>query len=379
LPDEIEDIRVFYNHYTSFDGDIYRTIHGSHHITGGYGLVFVPVDAEFSSEKKSSLPCGYSAVKILVALGQLLYAASTLYWSKGDQITQYGYAAFGLTVAPYAVMSVVNLLGNLITPQYPAVYLVRSSVMTEAELYGGCSFDGVVGTLEEGSTAELENENEHFRLPKLLKFEDSKRAGQLQVSFQELTTKSLEPSSKNDGSVASDRNAVQLTSQDERRTLLIREDRQSGQKARSILYIPSEPFLSGSGQAKSKIHIQSEEKGKEDDVWMSRRDSEEDNTNMTFLLSIPVIAIQIAIIGGLSRFQSGASTRAQRVWTMTWFSFGILIGYLQFLTRESADEWRALCLTPEVFWILLVSAPAIGGFVVVGQMLTAFGDCVRFS
>jgi hypothetical protein len=36
------------------------------------------------------------------------------------------YAAFGLTLLPYLVMSVVNLVGNLVTPTYPTLYMVDS-------------------------------------------------------------------------------------------------------------------------------------------------------------------------------------------------------------------------------------------------------------
>jgi hypothetical protein len=44
-----------------------------------------------------------------------------------DQVQQYGYAAFGLTVVPYALMSIINLLGNLMLPGYPVRILVEPS------------------------------------------------------------------------------------------------------------------------------------------------------------------------------------------------------------------------------------------------------------
>jgi hypothetical protein len=70
----------------------------------------------------------------------------TLYRSRGDQLEQYGYAAFGLSVIQYAIMSFVNLLGNLICPDYPTLYIVRSEVMEEAEARGG-RFIGTIGKL----------------------------------------------------------------------------------------------------------------------------------------------------------------------------------------------------------------------------------------
>jgi hypothetical protein len=48
-------------------------------------------------------------------------------------------------------MSLINLAGNLLTPDYQALYLVSSSVMDEAKLRGA-NFDGVVGRLVEDSS-----------------------------------------------------------------------------------------------------------------------------------------------------------------------------------------------------------------------------------
>ncbi|KAH0537363.1 hypothetical protein FGG08_005842 [Glutinoglossum americanum] len=73
----------------------------------------------------------------------------TIYRSKGNQIHIYGYAAFGLTVTQYALMSLVNLLGNLMCPQYPVMYLVESEVMQEARMRPGAVFEGVAGRLKE--------------------------------------------------------------------------------------------------------------------------------------------------------------------------------------------------------------------------------------
>jgi hypothetical protein len=97
------------------------------------------------------ISCNYNLVKILVALGQALYAITTLYQTRGDQIDQYGYASFGLTVTPYALMSVVNLLGNLARPAYPVMYIVQP-----ADLDGIEEVDGIIGTLEAPHEAPVE-------------------------------------------------------------------------------------------------------------------------------------------------------------------------------------------------------------------------------
>lgn len=125
----------------------------------GYKFEMVPQDAVVIPRK---IPAGADAqsvvicisqqtVKVVVAIWQTLYGAATLYRARGDQLARYGYAVFALTVTPYTVMSVVNLLGALLTPSYPTIYLVRSEVIDELDRRHGDPgpyFDGTVGVLE---------------------------------------------------------------------------------------------------------------------------------------------------------------------------------------------------------------------------------------
>ncbi|KAL9610498.1 MAG: hypothetical protein Q9167_004807 [Letrouitia subvulpina] len=86
----------------------------------------------------------YSFAKALIALFQVSYSVLTVYRAQGDQLATYGYAAFGLTVTPYSVMSFINLCASLLTPDYATMYLVDSDIMVEARKRGG-RFEGVVG------------------------------------------------------------------------------------------------------------------------------------------------------------------------------------------------------------------------------------------
>ena len=93
----------------------------------------------------------YDIMRSLAALFQAILSIQTLYETRGDQINLYGFAPFGLTVAPYAIMSLVNLLGALSRPKYDAVYLVGSPVMVEERRRKGLEgyYDGVVGEVLE--------------------------------------------------------------------------------------------------------------------------------------------------------------------------------------------------------------------------------------
>ena len=81
---------------------------------------------------------------MIVSIAQVTFSSVTLYNARGDQLKRYGYAAFSLTVVPYLVMSIVNLLGNLSAADFPAIYLVHSPELDEAKTQGG-EFDSVIG------------------------------------------------------------------------------------------------------------------------------------------------------------------------------------------------------------------------------------------
>jgi len=273
-------------------------IHGRCVLPPGYRLVPVPYNAEFendepqfhtfwqwltklfgrSSDRDITISCSYNAGKALVALGQALFAISTLYETQGDQIARYGYAAFGLTVAPYAWMSTINLVGSLICPEYSAMYLVESQasrrLRSEVEIYSG------------------------------------------QHGFPLLPNR---PEIQLDGFVG----------------VLANE----------------EDFV-----------IQTR------DEWARMKAS-----------IIPLIgaAFPLLIYGILSKFQKGESTHAQRSWVMVWLVFGIIVGgalvSTPFITRYR--EFTILSLGMCAFY----SAPAIGGFVVVGQMIHDYGVCTQIT
>lgn len=69
-----------------------------------------------------TLSCNYSIPKAIVAILQVVYGTT--------ELPKFGYAAYSLTVIPYLIMSLVNLVAAACEPQYPTMFLVR---------YGGIS------------------------------------------------------------------------------------------------------------------------------------------------------------------------------------------------------------------------------------------------
>jgi len=100
------------------------------------------------------LTSSFDRTSVLVGLVQLLFGLVTLYRARGDQIDLYGYAAFGLTVAPYAIVSVMNSAAALVTPQYPVLHLVHSPDMDEAARDGG-DFTRVLASIDIDAMSRL--------------------------------------------------------------------------------------------------------------------------------------------------------------------------------------------------------------------------------
>jgi hypothetical protein len=234
-------------------------------------------------------------MKILVALGQTLFAIATLYRTRGDQIAQFGYAAFGLTVTPYAFMSIINLVGNLMTPTYSTVFLVEPRAIQEA--------------------------------PDIVQY--SLSASPLELNRQKAVA---------EGS------------------------------------LPARPVGRLTGDFVAEWEISR-------NISRSKRYSFLKTAGGSLVLAS---AILIGIVGGLSYFQLGSSTVLQRVWSMLWLTYSCSVGSLieelkgrlepRTNLNFSSRNWLTYATA-----LIFYAVPAIGGFVVIGQMLLDYGVCIRIS
>lgn len=247
-----------------------------------------------------------------MSIFQTISSTYTLYYAKGDEIAWFGYAAFSLTVAPYTVMSVLNLIANLVMPDFKGE-LVRSEVMDELERRFGKWFADLEGRLEhkisEGLTLVTLQEGG----------EDKKRLDGVRAVPVEAT-----PITTGECDLSIPQCA---------------EFETTGMK-RHPAYLSPFLFLISDDRIALLSHFV-----------------------LTLLIAV---GIPLTVVGGLSFFEQGShATVAQYVWTMLWLAWGWLYAL-------------GFAFIPDMWWIRLMAlAPAIGGFVVVGQMIVQYGQCLQ--
>ena len=99
-----------------------------------------------------------------------------------------------------------------------------------------------------------------------------------------------------------------------------------------------------------------------------------------------VIGIPFVIIGVLTGFHPGQSTKPERVWTMIWYVFGgyfgwaipIMLGDIEHDVKDGRIPPKATVVL-RVFYALTCGVGTIGGLVMVGKMLKEYGNCIRLG
>lgn len=342
------------------------------HLEPGYSMIMLPpctpVRELLHDEATDRISSSYDSIKILVALGQAILAIRTLYQTRGNQIERYGYASFGLTVAPYAIMSVINLLGSLSRPDYDAIYLVGSPTMIEERRRKGLEgyYDGVVGEVYQPDT-----------IIRLSKYPIANG-----LSF-------VESSIKFENGVNGLYARYKPSATTEEILVKVNHSRPptSALKQQS-LFIPSMVPIAYNRTKETALDVQLLSNGSYDlhnprwpqSILPRSTRYLERSRNLSFLISLtPLIPI-----GVLSHFRAGQSTRAQRAITMLWLAWGSFIGYLvaEFSKKDTVGvkvkgKWKTWSILGRTVWLLLAGSPAVAGMVVVRSMLMEYGTCIK--
>jgi hypothetical protein len=302
------------------------------------------VEPNLSTDKKDyRLVKTFSLPKTLIGLVQVIYAAVTLYKTRQSEISRFGYAAYGFTVLPYLIMSIVNFIGSILTPEFEKVYLVSSPVLAEAKNRKG-HFSGVVGKI----VPELQSSNE-----KVQKFE----VVSAEKDLFRVRIISDDTSELNDG-------------ENEGMPSPFTEDPPHNEaRETELLLTPMQPPTSS-----FLNKLDAEVAGFNEETPFKISGSASWDIGWSFVWSLCwttiLISFPIAVIGGLTRFHPAESTHAQRVWLMCWLLLGNLGSAI-------ANPFAGLHIYAQLGLLIVFIAPAIGGMVVVAQELMATGSCSR--
>ena len=334
--------RQIFKQCNTFFGLSGRKLHGLCCLPPGYGLSVVSststvanldnrVDTEGSEEVEVSpnkllvselqspstfdISSSYSFSKGTIAILQVLYASATLYNTRGDQIDRYGFTAFGLTVAPYLVMSIVNLTGTILTPTYPTAFLVESEIMDEARRRGGY-FRGAVGRLALPESA-------HQSFDAMFNVDNRGRMAITMIDSISGANDTLETDEE----------------------LLAVPSNLDGSRAIVLPHI----VVPNSIRAKPSLR----------DVLL-------------VITGIFIGLIPFAINAGLSHLKTGRSTSRQQGWVILWMVSGTLG------TLSVGIKYRAQFGTVQMIIIMAYcSVCAIGTFFTIAQMILEYGHCVQ--
>lgn len=108
-----------------------KRVHGTFELPEGYTFAIVPRDTYLLSQKASSthedrrltsdISASASALKAIASIVQITAASTTLLAHRSDLVDRWGYASYHLTVIPYLLKTLVNLVSNLTTADYPCL------------------------------------------------------------------------------------------------------------------------------------------------------------------------------------------------------------------------------------------------------------------
>ncbi|KAI4271293.1 MAG: hypothetical protein LQ337_006118 [Flavoplaca oasis] len=346
-------------------------IHGVCQLAPGYALSYIPEDMKVYSHIKHQrslsisrllgvnhtpdikLASTHDVPRILFSIIQTVMGGYSLYKARGTQIERYGYAAYGLTVLPYMMVSVINLIGSLLSSEYETVYLVHSAIMDEMKLRGGLC-DGVVGTLERPyHQTDVYIDGERETRPQGQTNEFTYSGGELHC--HDATDGSpkveLQVSAANDKHSVKDIWLAQKWGHSCQAARKRRKKGEEGPPANPLLCVPSH-----SGFTRlSPLWYQD---------WLK---------GLTILLLMLALGLPYVIIAVLSGWKVNNSTDTQRTFVTNWYICGQIQGYAVSMV-EGVDGKKNVMKSFIIIFLTYGSYSIMGFYVVVQEMLQ-MGTC----
>lgn len=332
-------------------------VHGRYELPEGYEFAYVPRAAVLKPppcprEHENGTVITHVAstkgwINALISIYQICAGSVTLYRSRGDQITRYGFAAFGLTVIPYILMTIVNLISRMLARDFPMLYMVRTPEMDESLSRGGW-YEGLVAQVE-----PIQDLN-HGSI------------------FESLDVLTIDDVDQGDAF-----NSCKLSSASKGTSWFAPA---CGSELPDICIPNCTPFATKPGFDSHHSN------GDWDEPFRPGRAL---TRSSTVIIPLVLLSIVLSIYGALSRFEDGTqASRTQEGFIMAWVvlgSCGAFAGlFLQRFLAYFIDDIRlnhvegTLVLSAVMFVSFMAYiTPAVGGMAMVGMMIKDFGECTR--
>jgi len=306
---------------------------------------------------------------MFTSIAQLVLSCVTLYRTRGHQLDRYGYAAFGLSVFPYALMSFVNLVTLGIIGEYPCLFVLRTAISEEANGCGG-RISGELGMDVGGhgvdaTLLEVRGDGENnlslgvgdvdrtgtpaaARVDKRKDCIANSMKKRLSLGQEEFTAAWLRTEETEHGKIL-----VVKTSNTTKRFKLVDRNVDFGDAL--TFYVDS---ITNQPKSKHKPYSNREH------PWI-----------IVLVVLLPYLFIYL-----LTRFHKQRSTVAQRGWMMSWLVLNqVASGWASNVGPTHLALFGGAAPGLVAMLVFFAIAPyivvAVGGFVMVGKMLIEFGSC----
>jgi hypothetical protein len=255
-------------------------------------------------------------------------------------------------------MSTVNLLGNVLTPFYDSLYIIHSPILDEAVKDYNAKIDGVVGRLlvSNNHIASVQVEDRVLNRVITMNQSSTTPAHRAPPKVHDLDTSQVAAFPPNgDANYCIFFSCPVIRRRDKVPPTQVRRD-------------SSKPTWGGYFNRSNRAEINI--------PWYSYLFF----TAASLLLG----SLSLLPVGIISNFRRNHSTHEQRVFTLCWMIFGFVIGTLagwftsvmEFRTKKGIGFSKWVRFLGKMLFAMVFAAPGIGGFIVVGQMLREYGNCV---
>ncbi|CCM06003.1 uncharacterized protein FIBRA_08246 [Fibroporia radiculosa] len=348
-------------------------LHGEQRLPEGYTLA-VPsdktttehiLDQTIQEPHKIQIHRSTNTLKIFSAIIQIGAAIFTLSLPEPDQFSRWGYAAYALSVIPYALMSAVNMACTAIVGDQSSGHILRTHILEEAERRPGGLFDGTVGRLREASKLCGTQAASGYTAVKL-RLETMHSNGEVVRVVSVNDGKSIKKFIHSPGSTPRrDQLIIFKISAISHDGPLSEEQQDPAPDGDLGIHSHSSAVLEDS-QVKSLAHSAS---GK---TYFRRGETEHASREEIVAISSAlfiVTCIPYALLYVITRFRAGSSTVVQRAAMMAWLAADQLAAFTTLLVWVIRAKWgRVVPSWVHYLFVVIFMIPAGFGLVMVVQM-----------